>query len=62
LKTNFIYYYFYNSKTLAGQTSKVSSVCFDNLENFCAAGSVSGTTKIWDLEYGKGTFLFSFSF
>jgi len=40
-------------QSLSGHTSAVQSVKFDTPEEFVAAGSVSGTIKLWDLEQQK---------
>lgn len=45
-----------NFKSLSGQTSSVECVRFSADEELLAAGSQSGTLKIWDLEAAKSKF------
>ena len=40
-------------KSLSGHSSPVEAVCFGRLEDVVAAGSLSGSLKIWDLEANK---------
>ena len=40
-------------KSLSGHSSPVEAVCFGRLEDVVAAGSLSGSLKIWDLEASK---------
>ena len=46
-------------KSLSGHSSPVEAVCFGRLEDVVAAGSLSGSLKIWDLEASK-SLLFCF--
>ena len=40
-------------KSLSGHTSTIQSAQFSENEQFIAAGSLSGSIRIWDLEKGK---------
>ena len=44
-------------KSLSGHSSPVEAVSFGHLEDVVAAGSLSGSLKIWDLEANKSLLL-----